>query len=462
MWLRKSKFEKLSNRIDVMQEQADSLYDPLTSRGSSTDKTTRLIAKKIPRSYEQNKALYMANGFVQNIVGAPAEDATREWITITSNMDENENLNIPTMIERRMRELKLQQKLNNLIRYSRMNSKGSFLYYQVKANQVQEGEILADPIPEDFSSIEYINVIEQSDNVTMQIENNYDWTKANYNQVKISIFGQEIHPSRLSWIVYKWLPSEMTGISIIQTINDAIVAQENGLWSITTLLNTMALNIFKSDEIADLSPEQKATLLAKIKHLMITFSAIALKNDESFEQLTLKVEGAKEIFDFIFDNLCGLAEQPKNIVLGKAHGVVTAGEYDTLNYYAKVGTLQENKLRDIIQKNIDMIVRETNGEIYNALNGNIEDLEVEFTFDSLWQLDPLSKAEKDKKESERDQIDISIGKIAPEEARALDPRYKDLDPFETERTPPVDMTLPVIRDESNKTTKDNDKLENGK
>jgi len=442
------KFNKMMKRLDNMEKSAsrfDGLIDPLTTRGSAEDRTQRLRGTNIiiQNSTALNK--YIANGFVQNIIEIPAEDATREWITITTNMDgDQSDLDFPKMIQDRMKDLSIQEKIFNFIRYSRMYAKGSFLYYAVKANQVQEGEILSEPMPEEIKTIEFINVIDDSDRVTLTNLNMSNPLKKDYNKIKFSIDAKEIHPSRLSWLVNSFIPSETTGISIVQTINDAIVAQDSGLWSSATVLQSMALNIFKSDEIADLSPTQKADLLAKIKHLMITFSSIALKNEEAFEQLTLTMTGMKEIFDFIFENLSGLSRIPKNILLGKAHGVVTAGEYDTLNHYANVSRFQENKLRPILEKIIDLIIREQNGEIYAALGGNADELETEFTFNNLWKLDPVADADRELKFSQRDQIDVTIGKTSPQELRSLDPRYKDLEPFVMDRTMPPDMTPPKV------------------
>lgn len=442
-------FNKMMGRLDEAERAAqkhvkgDSFVDPLTSRGSAEDRTVRLRGTTRVNANLDNLSKYISNGFVQNIIEMPAEDATGEWITIEATLDGEQNDEIAEMIDNRMKDLNIQSKLEDLIRYSRLNANGAFFYYAVKANQIQEGPILAQPIPEQIKSIQFINVIDDSDKVTIVNKNTSDATKEDYNQMKFSIHSQEIHPSRLSWLVNSWIPSQTTGISIVQTINDAIVAQDSGLWSSATLLQSMALNIFKSDEIADLSPTQKAELLAKIKHLMITYSAIALKSEEGFEQLSLQMTGMKELFEFIFNNLSGLSKIPQKILLGQAHGIIGAGEWDSLNYFSRISRFQENKLRDIIQKIVNMVVREENGEIYQALNGNFEGFDAAFTFNNLWKLDPVAEADTELKSSQRDQIDITMGKTSPEEARSLDPRYAHLEPFEMDRTMPPNMTPPI-------------------
>lgn len=436
MWIRKKEFNEMKVKLDA-------LVDPLTARGSSIDKTKRLVGSYVLNTNSHNLGLYIASGFVQNVIDQPAEDATREWIEITVTNNDEEDQEIKEMIENRLEKLGIQKLIKELIRYSRIYSKGSFLYYAVNAHQVQQDEILAKPIPEKIKTIEFINVIDDPDRVIIQNLNKDDPTKKDYNQMRFTMSAKEIHPSRLTWLVNSLLPSLDSGLSIIQIIEDAITAQSSGLWSVNSILSNMAVKIFKSDAIANLNITQKAELLAKIKHLMDTQSVFSLMQDESFEMLTFKIEGMKEIFDFIFDNLAGLSRIPKLILLGKAHGVVTAGEFDTINYYAQIAKFQENDIRPIIEKIIDLITKEENGEIWRAVNGNLENLKVEFEFNSLWKLDPISQAEVDLKNSQMDQIEIAVGKSSPEELRELDPRYKGLEPFVMDRRFPPDLQEPT-------------------
>ena len=437
MWINKKKFNEMEHKLDA-------LVDPLTARGSAIDKTTRLIGNFTINSNYKNLGLYLSNGFVQNIIDQPAEDATREWITISALVDEVEDQEIKKMIDSRLKELNIQKTIKELIRFSRMYAKGSFLYYAVQSIQVQQGDILAKPIPEEIETIEFINIIDDPDKVAYHNLNKTDPLSKNYNQMRFMISGQEIHQSRLSWLVNSFVPSIDSGLSIVQIVQDAITAQDSGLWSVNSILMAMAVKIFKSDAVANLDIVKKGELLAKIKHLLDTQSVFSLMQDESFDMLTFKIEGMKELFDFVFDNLSGMSRIPKMILLGKAHGVVTAGEFDTINYYAQIAKFQENDLTEIIDKIIGLIVKEKSGEIWKALGGDLDRLDVTFKFNSLWKLDPLSQSDIELKNAQRDQIDITIGKAGPSELRDLDPRFEGMEPFVASRAIPPDLEEPEI------------------
>jgi uncharacterized protein len=440
--------------FEALKKRFDSLVDPSTARGSSIDKTARLKGNNVINSNAYNLGLYIASGFVQNIVNQPAEDITREWITIKTNIDGQEEeteqeKDVSSMIEERLEEIELRNKVEELVRYSRMFAKGSFLYYGIIGENIQNRDALSKPLPSVIESIDFINVIDDPDRVSIQVPNSSDPLVKDYNQPTFSIGGFPIHPSRLSWLINYWLPSEKSGLSVIQTIKDGIIAQDNGLWSTSSILGAMALKIFTSDEIAGLSAEQKGELLAKIKHLLDTQSVMALKSDEKFEQLVFSIPGIKEIFENVFDNLSGLAKIPKKIMLGQAHGIVTGAEYDTLNYYNEIARQQELKIRPIIKKVVDMVVKETRGKIYQTLGEKVNEIKVDFDFNTLWKLDPVSQAEADLKRSQRDQIDVTIGKCSPAELRSLDDRYKDLGAYELDRNN-LNFGDPEIQEIANK------------
>jgi hypothetical protein len=442
MGIIKSAYQRIAGRYD-------SLIDPDSERGDSTDKTVRLRGNLSINSNLYNLGLYYKNGFLQNIIDQPAEDCTREWIKIRTTIDDeeeetDEEKEISKMVEERLKEIGLQQKITNLVRYSRMFAKGSFLYYGIIGENVQNKEILNQPLPEVIQSIDFINVIDDPDRVQIEIPNKTDPTVKNYNQVRFFMNGFEIHPSRLSWLVNSFLPMQESGISVVQTVEDAIKAQDSALWSVSSMLADMALKIFKSDDIAGLTITEKAKLLSKIKHLTNTQSVMALMKDEDFQKLIWNATGLKDVFEFVFDNLGGVARMPRRLLLGQSHGIVTGGEFDTLNYYANIAKIQENLLKPIIQKVVDMVKIEQRGKIYQKLGEKVNEVNIDFTFNNLWILDPKTEADTNHVNAQRDQIDQMIGKTNAAELRTLDERYKVLGEYVMDRTnlDPANLELP--------------------
>ncbi|HMV45544.1 MAG TPA: DUF1073 domain-containing protein [Leptospiraceae bacterium] len=298
-----------------LAKRYDSFTDEMTGRGTKKDKLSQITAN--PTSYHpvDLRKFYQANGFIQNIVDGPADDATREWITIKTNRDD---IKINRIIENRLLELKARAKIRELIRYMRMYNQGGILYYGVKCLVPQTDTQLTEPIQTPIQSLDFINVIPPDRfNIYCDL---YDPLARGYGKSRIHINGIEIHPTRYSWLVNSLIPEEHNGISVIQTILDAILAQDTALWSVNSLIYELAVTVFKSKEVPNMKPAEVEEFLTTMKAVMSSQSAIALGSDEDLTKKTLSIPGVKELFEFIFDNLAGMAKMPKSRLMGQAQG----------------------------------------------------------------------------------------------------------------------------------------------
>jgi phage-related protein (TIGR01555 family) len=412
--------------------EVDMFYDPRTQAGGSEDSTQRQRGQRTYKSNIEYMRDFQANGFIQNIVEQPAEDATREWIDITTNRDDD--LKLARLIENRLTELQIQKKIKELVKFSRMYPKGSMLYYGCVEDVPVTDEKVGEPLDlNSVQQIDFINVIEEPDRFWFYIENRSEPTKKFYNDVSFYVVGRgRVHESRLSWLCNNFYPYDMMGISIIDVIWDSVVAQDGALWSISTLMRDLATKIFKSDLITSMSKKKITELLYKLRNDMVTNSAIALKSNEDYQKLVTNMTGAgiKDMFDFISKNLSGTSRMSEKILFGEAHGVVTGDEQGILNYYANVAKFQENDLRPIIDKIIRLVIHEQRGEIFKAVGNAVDQIDFEFAFKPLWKLSPTAQASTDFQNAQRDKIDIvDSGKMSPEEARTLDPRMDELEDF---------------------------------
>lgn len=421
----------------------DAFMEAATGRGTSADKVMRISPRAQYMRPAEARSWYLSNGFIKTIVDAPAEDALREWITIRTNRDLDDpangqkGLNINRLIENRLYELGVREKLKELIRCSRMYAEGGFLYYGIKATIPQTDAALATPIPADLLRLDFLNVI-SPEYVQVQM-NRYSPLSKLYNSKVYYIDGVMVHEDRIAHLVHSYMPEEGRGVSVIETILDAVLAQDSALWSVNHLVFEMAAKVFKSPKIGALSPEKIAEFVAKMKAVLSTQSAIALDEGEEFQRIeTGSLNGLKEIFDYIFENLAGFARMPKSRLMGQSQGVITAGQFDLLNYYDQVAKFQELEIRPILEKIISLIVREREGEIYRLLGGAADNLDWEFEFNPLWKIGPHEKAEMELKQAQRDQVYITTGVITPDEVRRI--RFDDLEDFPAHEVGPLVMS----------------------
>lgn len=405
----------------------DGFRDPVTGRGSRFDRTRRLQGQGSSYSDSELYDLYTANGFMQRIINAPADDATREWFEIETADDENARL-----IQERMKELKFKAKLRELIKYASIYPKGSGIFMGVFAANVRDQRALAEPMPSTILKIDFINLMADPGDFSIHAGFQRDATKRDFDEISFRIGAQEVHRSWVLWLVNEFNHRKTDGISKVDTVYDAVSAQDSALWSVSTLMQVLSLLVLKSDELIGMSKEEQGETLKHARTWVDSQAMVGLGKNEMLERLDTQFSGIKDLLDFVFQNISGSSQIPVNILLGRAQGVLTAAEEDTINYYNGISRFQEVKLEPIIRQLIDVIIKERRGRLWGRTGGK---LEYDINFNSLWEMSPTLKADVEKKNAERDSLDIQDAKATPEEARKLDPRFEMLDQEATAEPP---------------------------
>ncbi len=428
------KRNKLAIRLDGLSQSEMGM-------GGMRDKLDKITPYSSGLSFSDSQNWYLSNGYIQNIVDIPAEDATREWIEIKTNRDD---LGISRLIQNRFVELDFQRKLKELIRYSRMYSLGGFLYYGIDSSIPQTDIILEQAMPESINRIDYINVFgPQFVNIIPNTAagDNVNPLSINYHRPDLSINSVKVHPSRYHWLILSYLTEKNTGVSVIQTVLDAVKAQGIALWSISSILSELSIKVFKSPSVNTEDPAKLFELISLIRQAISTQGVFAAGEGESLERLNGVIPGIKESLDFILENMSGLSKIPKSRLSGQSQGTLTGGQYDLVSYYDSIAKFQEIELRPIIERCISLIVRETSGKVYSALGGNTKGLDWEFEFENLWKLSEMESSDVNLKKAQADKIYVETGVLAPAEVRKN--RFDDLEEFGDVKSEDLDFASPL-------------------
>jgi phage-related protein (TIGR01555 family) len=462
--MKKRQIKKEENKTAI-NNRYDSLIGQSTGRGTSKDKMEQLVPNVKSYSPTMIRQWYRSNGFLQNIIDAPAEDAVKDWITITTNRDhdgddpELPGLGISRLIVNRMDELGIREKISDLIRFSRMYEEGGFMYIGVIADDPQSYEKLSFPMPA-IDKIDYINVF-GPDYVSV-IDHFAIPLSANYHTRKYYISGIEVHESRLFHLVRKYIQEDRKGISVVSTIIDSILAQDTALWSIAELVYEMAVWVFKSPDFKNMKGDELAKTLAYAKSVMSTQGFMGIADDEELQRIvgTEASKGfLKEAADFIFENLAGMATMPKSRLMGQSQGVITAGQFDLRGYYESISRMQEKDIRPVLHRIIELIINERKGAIYAALSEDTSSLDWEIKFNPLWVQDPAEESDQKLKNAQTDQIYITSGVLQPSEVKEL--RFSELEEFDEWEDQPLDFTPPIFEQkDKEKDKKDEEKTKN--
>lgn len=406
------------------------------------------------------RAWYASNGFIKNIIDSPAEDATKEWISIKTNRDQDDDktglpaLDISRKIMNRLEELKLQSRIEELIHNQRLFYNGGLLFFGVDADVPQTSHILNQPMPSTIRRLNFINSF-ASDYAGFRYSNDNPLSSL-YHQMQFTINGMDIHPSRVAWLVNSFDRTVMRGSSVLETILEGVFAQDTSLWSVTSLIKELSTKLFKTDQLDDLPEDEKFKFLFLMNHALNTQKTVLLGEKESFERIGnagLQGTSLRDMLDFIWENISGLARMPKSKIMGQSQGVIQSGQFDLVSYYESIHKFQELDLKPIIDRVINLVIRETQGEIYRDLDGKPDALDWSFKFNPIWRMSPKDEEDLKLVRSQRQQIDITDGILDPQEARTES--YPDLEDFggsnqsESEISESLNFAKPILKTTQN-------------
>lgn len=419
------------------QEQAirsdSSLINTFTGQGTSLDKLMHIKPSLMSSSTPQlNNNWWNSVALLRHIINCVAEDSLKNGFKVNVNIgnDRTEPQNVSRLIENRLYELKVNERLTEALRYLRTYSNGCLLYYIVEADIPQTD--LTQALPIDIIKIDSINVIPENQFSIQFIEENP--LSSLYHKPKFHVYNTYIHPSRINWMVKDWNRNLKTGKSVLDDVLEVVKAQNIAVWSISNLFYEMSLKIFKSPHVGkSLNGDELKAFLERLRLAASTQTTIALNTEEDIQKQNFGIgDSGKGILDWLMDNIAMLSEIPQARLKGAAHGVLASGNYDMMNYFEYVKRIQKHYLYKPLNDIIQMVIMERNGVIRQTIPPEqLKNIDWEIEFNPLWELSTKDQAELEKLKAERDKLDIESGKITPQEARTLDPRFNSLEVFDT-------------------------------
>ena len=366
-----------------------------------------------PLSNKEITALYKSNRIFQNIVDIPAEDMTREWISIEADKKVKE------AIENKLTELNAQPKMQDMCKYERLRGDG---FCSIGARQAGELELEEELNPKQLIDIDYIHAF--SGNKIHDTDINEDMFSPEYGDIekfKISGVGgqgeRKIHKSRLLHLQVRTVEDEAMGIPLIQSIFDPLTIFDNAAWSVGQLLYSLVFKVLKSDgvDITDTETRQKVQSQLEFEFNTLSLALIGKEDELDFKSPTGSLSSLKDMLEFVWDYLAGAARMPKSHIMGQQQGTITGGQFDSLNYYARIAGLQENYLRPLIEQLIDLLFWAKDSGVGNGRTD--PDGKYSISFNPLWKLDKETDANIRKTVAETDAIYIKNQVYTADEIR---------------------------------------------
>lgn len=356
--------------------------------------------------------MYRGSWLASKIVSIPADDMTREWVTLSwDGKDDDQDAGLE--IDGAAMAFKLRSKVNEAITWGRLYG-GCVIVIGIK------GEDFAAPLVLDTvkqGSLASLNVLDRW-RIAPTGELDLDMASPNFGlplQYQIADSSVIVHWSRLvrfngHRLPYQlWQQNGMWDDSELQHVVDSTKHYDGTSAALGSLLYEAKLDIIRTAGLADLlSTAEGEALVAKRYQTAAALKSInglllLDKDTEDYEQKTIAFSGMTDLMNKFMIDVCGAADIPTTRLFGQSPAGLTAtGESDLRNYYDHIASEQETDMRPQLELLYQVLIRSVLGAMPDHFA---------FDFNPLWQETAAEKAAREKSKADTDVLYITNGVI---------------------------------------------------
>ena len=348
-------------------------YSPLISGGT-------FIRFDLTNNPELLTTAYRTNWIAKRYIDTPAEDATRAWYTLSTNMKEED------LEELRKLEAfhSVKQELTNAIRWARLYG-GSIALMVIRGEEDRmdqpldldlllpdcfQGMLVLDRTQGIEPSMELVSDLDDPDfglpeyyTVTLDLPDReaFDPSTGTYRSVSTTV---RIHHSRVLRFIGRELPraeaarENYWGASELEHIWEPLQRFESTSANIAQLVYQANITALKMNDLSEMlaagTDERREEVLKAVEaenRFRDSFGLQLLGENDSMENLSYNYAGLPEIYDRFMMEIAGAVEIPATKMFGRSpQGMNATGESDMRNYYETIASLQERMLRPALEK----------------------------------------------------------------------------------------------------------------
>ncbi len=370
----------------------------------------------IPKNRVELEGMYRASWSAKRIVNMISDDMTGTWREFAfGDSDENPQLEALQTAEK---DFCIQAKFNSGQRWA--NLYGGCLGI-IGTRDVTNPEDMATPLNVETvkkGDLKYFHIIDRwraapSGVMVTDLEDPAFGMPENYLIAESSVI---VHHTRVVRFAgeelpyFEWLRNGRWDDSILQHGFDAIKDYESIAASIATMMFEANVDVIKSDNIAQILSENdgeaKVTRRFAAAQRLKSFNhTLLLDKEEDYEKKSNQFTNLRDVWQQSGVNLCGAYDVPMTRFFGQSPGGLNStGDGDLQNYYKRISSDREKKLRPVLEYFDEIFVR--------SVLGSMPD-DYSWSFNSLWDTNDTDQATIDYNNAQRDQIYILQGVITP-------------------------------------------------
>lgn len=349
----------------------------------------------ISRNRVQLEFAYRSSFLVGAGVDAMADDMTRKGINISSKLKPGEKGKLETFWD----DIAVWDEINNTLKWSRLYGgallvvliEGQDMSTPLKLDRIKEGQFKGLMVLDRWMvSPTYSDLI---------TDYGPDFGKPNFYKVVTNQQGippWKIHHSRVVRMEGDTLPFQQAqtengwGMSVVERIFERVQAFDTATVGTTQLIHKAHLRTYSIDGLRKILAAGGPVEAALMKHMdMIrefqTIEGMTIMDaSDKFETHSYSFAGIADVMLRFAEQVSGATQIPLVRLFGQSPSGFSTGDGDLENYYSRVNSLQERRLRRSIRWLLDISWR--------SLFGQPLPDDFTFEFNKLWEMSDTDRA----------------------------------------------------------------------
>lgn len=391
---------------------ADGLKNILSGLGGQGDKLANTMFTVSALDRTQLDMAYRGDWIARKGVDIPAFDATREWRSWQADRSDI------GLIEEVEKKFLVQQKVMRTLQKARLYG-GAALVMGVDDGKNQDQPLDVERIKR--GSLVFLHSVSRYEIVAGppidDILNPYFGEPSYYDQHGAKTGSVRIHPSRVvrflgNPIFDQSFTADGWGDSVLASVSEAIMGAGMVTNSVAQLVAEAKIDVIKlpglSENIETEAYEQNLKKRFEVANFAKSvYRVLIMDKDEEWQRIAANFAGLPDIQRLFMLIVSGAFDIPAVRFLSQSPaGLSATGESDIRNYYDRCGTVQKIEIQPSLKKLDDVIIRSALGPIQPDKSNSIY-----YTWNPLWQLTDVEKADVDLKRSQAFKIDVDTGLI---------------------------------------------------
>ena len=405
-------------KAEITDEQLkDGMENIMAQLGTGQDKrnASKFVNRKrlsADGNQQELNDLYRTCWMAGKIVDIIPDDMTREWRTFTGEIEPKE---VKKLTDEENR-LELSFKFNQAHKWARLYGT-AFIIISVDDGQTPDKPLNINKVKK--GGLNHINVIDRHRLNNAEVVPISDPMNAKFGMPEFYRFNEtsvKIHHSRVLRFDGIRIPydefrrNNFFSDSVLDRLYDAITNLETATNSSASMIYEANVDIIKIKGLMNYlqNPESEALLRRRftLAGAMKSFNNMMLLDSE--EETTSKTNpftGLADLMDRYGLFLSGASDIPATRLLGSsASGLNATGEGDLKNYYDTIASTQIKEYKPSLDY-FDKIMAKSLG---------LPEDDLEYTFNSLFQMTPKEKSDIEFQDAQRDQIYITNSVVTEE------------------------------------------------